>query len=325
MKILDEFKFKSGFTPVSFFHDVSLAGRVREEYHVDLMHVNGSRDHWVMGTSNLFSSKKVPIIRTRHNTKPVKNSLANRFLNQRLTDRTISVCQYVKDMLAESPVFKNHEISVVHNGVELEKFSPAEPNMAIREEFGISPEAPVIGIIGRLDWDKGHKYLFEAISPLVKGEFPGLKVVAVGFGRKRKTLEKMCKELGISQNVIFTGRRDDVRQIISIVDVGAQPSIGIDTSSYAMKEMMAMEKPLVCSSYGGLKEINEDGVTGFVVPPKDSNSLRERIAELCRSSELRERMGKAARERVEREFTSLIAVQETLRVYERAIKNSENN
>jgi glycosyltransferase involved in cell wall biosynthesis len=163
--------------------------------------------------------------------------------------------------------------------------------------------------------------LFEAVAPLIKNEFPNLRVVAVGFGRRRKKLEQMCEELNISRNVFFSGRRNDVREIISILDMGVQPSIGIDTSSYAIKEMMAMEKPLVCSSYGGLKEINEDGVTGFVVPPKDSDALRERIADLCRSKELRERMGKAARKRVEQEFTVQISVEETLKIYQRAIEN----
>jgi len=320
IEVLDRFKFDVGFTPISFFHDITLARRVIKENGVDLFHVNGSRDHWVMGIANLFLEKKTPVVRTRHNTKPVKNNVLNRFLNRKLTDRTISVCQYVKEMLSDSRVFKNHEIYVIHNGVELEKFSPVAPNAGILEEFGIPPEALVIGIIGRLDWDKGHKHLFEAVAPLIKNEFPNLMVVAVGFGRKRKKLEQMCERLSISRNVIFAGRRNDVREIISILDMGVQPSIGIDTSSYAIKEMMAMEKPLICSSYGGLKEINEDGVTGFVVPPEDSDSLRERIAELCRSKELRERMGKAARKKVEQEFTSQISVMETLKIYQRAIE-----
>ena len=321
IEILDGFKFDGGFTPRSFFHDISLAKRIMKQNGIDLFHVNGSRDHWVMGMANLFLDKKTPVVRTRHNTKPVKNNILNKFLNRRLTDRTISVCQYVKDMLSDSPVFKNHEISVIHNGVELENFSPAPRNTKILDEFGIPPESLVIGIIGRLDWDKGHKYLFEAVVPLIKNEFPDLRVVAVGFGKKRRKLEQMCEELGIASNVVFAGKRDDVREIISILDMGVQPSIGIDTSSYAIKEMMAMEKPLVCSSYGGLKEINEDGVTGFVVPPKDSDSLRERIAELCRSRELREKMGKAARKKVEQEFTSQISVMETLKIYQRAIEN----
>lgn len=85
-----------------------------------------------------------------------------------------------------------------------------------------------------------------------------------------------------------------------------------------------MEKPVVCSSYGGRGEINEDGVTGFVVPPRESDAPRDRIAELCRSRELRERMGKAARKRVEQEFAASISVSETLGVYERTIEQFRN-
>ncbi len=324
LEILDGFKFDGGFTPLSFLHDVLFAKRARREHRIDLFHVSGSRDHWVMAIANLLSEEKVPVIRTRHNTKTVGNNVLNRFLNRKLTDRTISVCHHVKEMLSGSPVFRNHEISVIHNGVELEKFSPVSGDTEIRAELGIPPDALVIGIIGRLDWDKGHKYLLEAVAPLIHGEFPQLRVLMVGFGKKQEKLKQMCHRLEISRNIIFTGWRDDVMRIISAIDMGVQPSIGIDTSSYAIKEMMAMEKPVVCSSYGGLGEINEDGVTGFVVPPRDADSLRDRIAELCGSSELRERMGKAARKRVEQEFTASISVRETLRVYERAIEGYRN-
>jgi glycosyltransferase involved in cell wall biosynthesis len=114
-----------------------------------------------------------------------------------------------------------------------------------------------------------------------------------------------------------------MREVISVFDIGVHPSIGVDTPSYAMKEMMAVEKPIVCSSYGGLKEIAEDGPTGIVVPPRDSNGLRDRIAKLCGSKELREKMGREGRKKVEREFTSTLSAQRTLEVYKRAIEYRE--
>lgn len=323
IEVLDEFRFDAGFTPISFCRDIALIEHVKAKNKIDVIHVNGSRDHWEMATANLLSKKKVPIVRTRQNTKPVKNNLLNRFLNQKLTDHTITPCAYVKDMYADSPVFRNCEITVIHHGVEMDKFAPHPPDERLRSEIGLSADNIVIGILGRLDWDKGHKYLFEAIAPLIKGEFPHIRVLVVGFGTEDENLRTMCERLGISRNVVFLGWRSDVGEVISLFDIGVHPSIGVDTSSYAMKEMMAMEKPIVCSSYGGLREIADDGLTGYVVPPRDSDGLRGRILDLCRSGELREKMGREGRKKVEREFTSKLSAQRTLEIYKQAIEARE--
>lgn len=320
IETLDRFDFGRGFTPVSFSRDVALALRVRSENRLDLIHANGSRDHWVMAAANLLSREKLPLVRTLHNTNPVKNHFLNRYLHRECAHGTISVCNYVKEMLEESPVFEKREISVIHNGVDTDKFAPIPPDPELRKELGISETDIVIGLVGRLDWDKGHKYLFEAAAPLINGKFANIKIIAVGFGKELERLKQFCEQLRISRNVVFAGQRNDIREIISIFDIGVQPSIAVDTSSYSMKEIMAMQKPVVCSSYGGLKEIAEDGVTGYIVPPRDSDSLRERIAELCRSREMREQMGKAGRRRVEQEFSAKISVQKTLEVYRRTIE-----
>jgi glycosyltransferase involved in cell wall biosynthesis len=314
------FRFDGGFTPISFFQDVRLALRTKTEKRIDLVHANGSRDHWVMATANLFSRDKTPVVRTIHNTKRRRYDLLHQFLYRRMTSQTISVCHYVKDILSTTPLFKNQDISVVHNGVELERFAPIPPDQSVRKEFGIEPGEVVVGIVGRLDWDKGHKYLFEAAAPLIKGEFPNMKILVVGSGQKQSELDRLRERLQISRNVIFAGGRSDIKEVISIFDIGVHPSIGVDTSSYAMKEMMAMEIPLVYSSYGGLTEIGDDGVTGFVVPPEDSDLLRDQIARLCRSGELREKFGKAGREKVLKEFSAASSVQKTLEVYEHTIE-----
>lgn len=323
IEVFDEFRFDAGFTPVSFCRDIALIERIKATENIDVIHVNGSRDHWEMATANLLSKKKVPIVRTRQNTKPVKNNFLNRFLNQKLTNHTITPCAYVKDMYADSPVFKNCEITVIHHGVELERFAPQPSDEKMRKELGLSADNIVIGILGRLEWDKGHKYLFEAIAPLIKEEYPNIKVLVIGFGEEDKNLRRLCERLDISRNVVFLGWRSDVREVISLFDIGAHPSIGVDTSSYAMKEMMAMEKPIVCSSYGGLKEIADDELTGYVVPPRDSDALQDRILDLCRSRELREKMGKEGRKKVEREFTSTISVERTLETYTHTIAKFE--
>ncbi len=322
IEVIDSFRFDGGFTPLSFYKDVALANRMKAKHHVDLTHVSGSRDHWVMATADFLSHEKTPLVRTRHSTKPVKNTVFNRILNQRLTSRTICVCQDLKEMLSESPVFRNHEMDVIHNGIELSEFTPGPPAVRVLEEFGVSADDFVIGIVGRLDWDKGHKYLFEAAAPLINGEFGNITIMVVGFGPERGNLERLCQTLGISHRVVFTGARNDMREVMSVFDIGVHPSIGVDTSSYAMKEMMAMEKPIVCSSYGGLKEITDDGLTGIVVPPRDSEAIREGIIRLYRSEEMRRKMGEAARKKVENEFTAEAFARTTLRVYESIIERS---
>ncbi len=119
---------------------------------------------------------------------------------------------------------------------------------------------------------------------------------------------------GIDKKTIFTGFRRDIPQLIASMDVVVLPS-AIDACSRVLLESMAMQKPLVATNAGGTPEIVQDGITGFLVKPKDPSGMAKCIMKLLQNKSLSEQYGKAGRKRVEEMFTIERNIEETEKVY----------
>jgi glycosyltransferase involved in cell wall biosynthesis len=208
----------------------------------------------------------------------------------------------------------------IHNGVDTQEFrADGVERAAARAEFGYKDDDLVCGIAARLVPAKGHEYLFRAAA-LLKKEFPGLRVLVLGRGDLETELVKLAGELGIGEIVRFAGFREDMARCTQAFDIGVQPSVDCDTSSFSLKEQMAEEKPVVCSDYGGLTEILTDGVEGFIVPTRTVEPLAEAMKKLLIDSELRPKMGAAGRQRVLKEFTLEMFAERTVEAYYRALE-----
>ncbi|MGR3292470.1 MAG: glycosyltransferase family 4 protein, partial [Candidatus Scalindua sp.] len=143
-------------------------------------------------------------------------------------------------------------------------------------------------------------------------------VVGGAFNKSSLALERslyeMSVEKGIDKKTIFTGFRRDIPQLLASMDVVVLPS-GIDACSRVLFESMAMQKPLVAINAGGTPEIVQDGITGFLVKPKDPSGMAKCIVKLLHNTSLSEQYGKAGRKRVEEMFTIERNIKETEDVY----------
>ncbi|HIJ64524.1 MAG TPA: glycosyltransferase family 4 protein [Candidatus Hydrogenedentes bacterium] len=312
------FVFRGGLRPNAWRNDLAEARRLIRESKPDVVHVNGSQDHWVFAAANRMLGRPVCLVRTRHNTYPVHNLLPNRILNRNWTDYQIVVCEEVRQRLAKQSAFDPARMCSIHNGVDAERFrpDPATRNKA-RTEFAYAEDEVVCGIAARLVPDKGHAFLFRSVAE-IKGDFPRLRILVLGQGKLDEELKQLARDLGIGDTVQFAGFREDMAYCTQAIDIGVQPSIGCDTSSFSLKEQMAAEKPVVASDYGGLKEIVTDGEEGFVVPTATVRPLAEALRKLVRDPALRARMGSAGRRRVIRDFTIQIFAAKTLDAYRQA-------
>jgi glycosyltransferase involved in cell wall biosynthesis len=312
--VLDDFTFRGGLRPRAWAHDIGLVRRFIAREQPAVIHVNGSQDHWVCAIANAYASHRVPLLRTRHNTFPVKNSAANRLLNRKLTDFQIAVCESVRRDLAANPAFVPERLRAIHNGVSPGAY---RPNSAVRETmrrtFGFDDNHIVLGMVGRLVADKGHAYLFRAVAQL-KQQHPNLRILVVGEGPLEHQLRALAMELGIAGQIVFAGYRNDMAQCVQAVDIGVQPSIACDTSSFSTKEQMAAGKPVIVSDHGGLPEIIRDGETGCVVPAGTVEPLAERIAQLT-DPRLRAGLGRMAMCDVTDRFSDSIFALQTAEVY----------
>jgi glycosyltransferase involved in cell wall biosynthesis len=148
---------------------------------------------------------------------------------------------------------------------------------------------------------KGIEYLVDAVAGL-RDELPDLQLVIAGDGPGRRALEQRARKSGISDRVRFAGWVDDIENEMAEWQIAALPSLA-EGLGIAALEAMAAGMPVIASDVGGLREIIQDGTTGFLIPPRNPASLAAKIAELARNPELRSRVGEAARAHVAKNFS----------------------
>ncbi len=316
----NRFIFKGGLRPRVWLRDLQEIRRYIRERKPDIIHVSGSQDHWVCALGNRSLGRPVCLVRTRHNTYPVKDHGPNRVLNRYWTDYSIVVCDTVRQTLAGQQAFDAARMCSIHNGVDPQQYQPdPEARANARMEFGYDDAHVVCGIAARLVPAKGHEFLFKASAQLRK-DFPNLRLLLLGQGDLKPELQQLAKELGIADIVRFAGFRNDMPRCTQAFDIGVLPSIDCDTSSFSLKEEMAAEKPIVASDHGGLPEIVSDGEEGFIVPAGTVEPLAQALRRLLQDPELRRTMGLAGRQRVLRDFSLQVFAQRTLDAYRRALE-----
>lgn len=237
-----------------------------------------------------------------------------------VADRLISKCVHLFVCVSEA-VKKNYEsfnvnpnkLCIVYNGVDLQVFNPALSGRKIKEEFDIKNN--VVGIIGRLIAWKGHECFLRAVKEVIS-DFGNVKFLIVGTGPEKSSLETYSMDLGLKDSVIFVGFREDMPQILAAIDILVNCSIQPEPLSRAIMEAMAMEKAVIASNCGGSPDMIEDGVNGLLVPPRDSKVLAQCIITLLKDKELRLRLGKAARKKVEERFDKKMTQKKIERIYE---------
>lgn len=284
-----------------------------------LIHTHSSIDSWCGGLAGkLFG---VPVVRSRHLSSTVRPGLNARIVYDWLPDAVISSGRHIRDQLVEVCGCRAEKHFSIPAGADHRRFSPEVDASAVRAEFGLSVETPVIGIVSVLRSWKGHRVLFEACSHLLP-DFPDLKILVVGDGPLREHLPGWAAELGLAQHVIFTGHRDDVPACMKSMRVCVLPSLKNEATSQVMPQAMLVGTPVICSSAGGLTEVVQDNVTGRVVPPGDSAALAAALRKCLLDRERTYEMARHAREFALRHLTFAQQIDRTLAVYHWVLKAS---
>ena len=282
------------------FRSVSKLRTIVKENNIDVIHVNGSPDHWLAVYYKTFFRSDIPVVRTRHGMQPVKDHLSAKFQNNR-TSATILVCAAQQKLCSGKRAFEGHQIFVIPNGVDHEHFSPRPKSVEIREQYGLKNGDVVIGSTAGLGSYKGIPEFLTAAAPVIK-EKQNIKILLVGAVNRDNPYRTLAEKLGISGNVIFTGFQADTREYASVFDFGFVFSKAIETISFAAREMMMMGKPVIVSDFGGLAENVIDGVNGFVIKQHSAVALQEVLGRIARDKELASRMGAKAGEKAGRDF-----------------------
>jgi glycosyltransferase involved in cell wall biosynthesis len=239
------------------------------------------------------------------------------FLPDRLVslavDRVIAVSEAARRFLVRGKGYAAHKIVVVPNGRDLARFRPGAHRAEGRKEFGLDEAVPLVGVLGRLETQKGHTYLLSA-WPAVTAEFPDARLLVLGDGSLRESLERQARDLGVAANVIFAGFRADVPHMLDAIDVLALPSLYEGMPLTAI-EASAMARAVVATAVDGTPDVIRDGLTGLLVPPADPAALAIAVARVLRDRAAAERMGRAGRDHVLSRFSLTRQVEATTRVY----------
>jgi glycosyltransferase involved in cell wall biosynthesis len=197
-------------------------------------------------------------------------------------------------------------IYTVHNAVDADYFDPdrkLENRPSIRSQFGIPENAPLVGIVARMNPWKGQIELIGAASQL-QDTFPDLHVMILGANvpEIRAEFEKKAREGGIAERVHFGGFQKDVRPFLREFDLFVHPSYG-EPFGLSIVEAMAMRKPVIACGTGGVPEIITHGKDGWLVEERSADAVAAGIATLLNDRELCRQMGERARKTVRDRFT----------------------
>jgi len=194
----------------------------------------------------------------------------------------------------------NGKVVTIANGLDLEAWSPARfPRAEVRREWGLADQETAIGVVGHLSPIKGHADLLQALARL---EDARPRLFVIGEGPLRASLQDLATSLGLGDRVVFTGAREDIPRLLSMLDILAVPS-HTEGMSNALLEGMAMGRAIVATAVDGNLDVVRDGVTGLLVPPRDPPALAAALARLIARHDEAGALGRAARARAEEAFT----------------------
>ena len=233
----------------------------------------------------------------------------DRFILRSYT-RIVAVSDEVRQRLLDAGV-QPGKIHIVRNGIDLRPFNRP------RVSAGDATRDLVVGLVGRLAWEKGVD-LYLAAAAKVLGEFPTARFVAIGEGPDRDKLNAQIDQLGISGRAELLGRREDMPTAYASLDVMVSASRQ-EGLPMAILEGMASHLPLVATSVGEIPKLIFDQQTGLLVPPDNVDALAAAIVTMLRDSALRDRLSAAARKLVENEYSADRMAADYLRVYEEAL------
>jgi glycosyltransferase involved in cell wall biosynthesis len=226
-----------------------------------------------------------------------------------VAQRVIAVSRYVRDLLVSSGV-EERRIDVVYDGVDLNGVSQRSDS---RKELGVDSGARLIGCVGQFAQEKGHEFLIRAFAH-IRQTFPDAMLVLIGDGELQGQYRILVQQLDLEGKVLFHGFVPNLSTVLPALDLFVFPSLqeGLGSSLLAA---MACEVPICASRTGGIPEIIQDGVTGYLFNPGDVAGITLSILEALRSPQHSSELAKTAAKTVVQKFSVARMVQATHEVY----------
>ena len=236
-----------------------------------------------------------------------KRRLVNQWLLRHYSDVTTACCDFSTEALRQKDRFPN--AFTLRNGVDIDKFAAKRSEGSVRllrKQLGLKPELKYVGCVARMHAIKDHATLIRSWE-LVQPNFSDARLLLIGDGEERESLEKQVAQAGLAHSVEFWGVRNDVSDILNAIDVFALTSVS-EAASLTLLEAMASGCASVVTDVGGNAEHLRHGIDGFLVPRGDDSSVGLSLFKLLLNKDLRSKFGAAARQNVIDRFSLDTAV-----------------
>jgi L-malate glycosyltransferase len=294
---------------IQIFENIKILAKIIKQNNINIVHTNGNPDHKIVMLCKWIYKFDFKIVRTKHDTFPIKKKFFSKILFSKFTDHLILVSHYQHKQLDDVALL--NKTTIIHNGVDLNFYKPQKKSKDVINDFNIYEADIVFVSVAGTNLNKGWPLLLEALSRLDRNYINRFKVIMAGKTPPQKDIDLYVKKFNLEGQVIFPGLVDDIRQIVSVADFGFVLSQK-EALSYACREMMAMGVPVLITSNTGLTENVTDGKDGWIV-----NSSIDEIESFLKSLSLinKEEFSESAYKKAHNEFDLSSWVNKTMSVY----------
>jgi len=306
-----DFELRKGADFLSIFRDIGKLREYIDREEVEIVHVHSSRDHYIGSRAARKANFQPFVVRSNHTGVPLPNGFLQRRLIEHHTDAWVALSPSCMEQDARNFRLNLKHAVAVEGAVDLERFNPDRRFADVRARLGVTPDQVLACVVARAQKHRRFDILLAALEGAMRAE-ASLRAMILGRGtRFDELVRRPVRQLGIADKVFLPGyRSEDYVDYLAAADFKVFLVPGSDGSCRAVREMMALCKPIVAARRGLLPELVEHGRCGLVVEDTPQN-LMHAILTMARNPELRRRMGDEAlakaRERfdIERQTTEI--------------------
>ncbi len=296
--------------------------KIIKQYNIDIVSTHGSIDSWTASIAGRLSKRNPLVIRNRHKSVPISNTLRHRLLYHKLPHVVVTTGERIRRDLIEQNGLMASRVVSIPTGVDLSRFYPRDPDSHLKEVLGLKLGDQVVGTIAFLRDYKGVGDFLQA-AKIVHEKRRDVKFLVVGEGPEKNLVSQTIRELALQRCVFLLGFREDIPSLLSIIDVLVLSSIKAEGVPQVLTQALAMEKGIVATQVGSIQEVVKHKKTGMLVPPNKPEDLALAIDEILKNTLLRKELGCAGRQVIVGNYGMSEMLHKTLTLYEMLLKRRE--
>jgi len=282
-----------------------------KDKNISVVNTHSSVDSWIASFAAKIANVPV-LVRTRHLSVHISKHILN--FVYRMPDAIITTGESIRRMMMEENRLDGNKIFSIPTGVMLDRFHPGVSGRGIREELQIPEGTKVVTMVAVLRSWKRHGIFLEA-ARIALSVMPSVVFLIVGDGPGMNNIQRKIEDLELEKNVIMTGYREDIPEILSASDACALTSESAEGVPQAVLQYLAMKKPVVATNVGSISEVIRPEETGLLVEPNNAEAVADGILRLLQDEKLSKRLGENGRFRVEKNYNYDNMLDRTIELY----------